>query len=162
MSLPTIDPNVAQCIAEGACNAALEHQEVKRKKLGDGQLSACPEARGPFMCSATIHTKAVSPFEVEVEATILYPGDRKVIFEAKGDFGLSIASDGTFHVAGLLGLDPDQLVGELAFSLGGASTGIGVVNFALMKSGCFAGDMFGIAFGAGAFAIVGKGTARLG
>jgi hypothetical protein len=50
----------------------------------------------------------------------------------------------------------------VAFSLGGASTGIGVVNFAMMQPGCFTGEMLGIAFITGAFAITGKGTVRLG
>lgn len=164
MNKPTIDPDVAIAIAEGMQATALKHHELKTEQYGAHPqlLSACPEVRGPFFCSATIHVTAVSVHEVKVEVTILYPKNRKVIIDGKGDLGVHVASDGVFHVAGLLGPDPDQMVGDVAFSLGGAATGIGPVNFALMKPGCFIGEMFGIAFIAGAFAIAGKGKARIG
>lgn len=164
MNKPTIDPDVALAIAEGVQATALESHKLKVEQYGAQPqlLSACPEVRGPFFCSATIHVKAVNIHEVTVEATILYPKNRKVIIEGKGHLGVHLASDGVFHVAGLLGPDPDQMVGEVAFSLGGASPGIGPVNFAIMKPGCFVGEMFGVAFITGAFAIAGKGEARLG
>ncbi|MEM7585282.1 MAG: hypothetical protein AAF560_17965 [Acidobacteriota bacterium] len=164
MSQPTIDPDVAQAVAEGLRAATLEHHDSRMAQYGahPQALSACPEVHGPFFCSATIHVTAVSLHEVKVEATILYPKNRRVIIEGTGHLGVHLASDGVFHVAGILGPDPDQMVGDVAFSLGGAATGIGPVNFAIMKPGCFVGDMIGVAFITGAFAITGKGTARLG
>lgn len=164
MSKPTIDPQVALAIAEGAHAAALEQREAKSQALQAHAdlLSACPEVRGPFFCSATVRVKAKSLHDVDVEITILYPGNRKVIIEGQGHLGVHLASDGVFHVAGILGPDPEQMVGAVAFSIGGAATGIGPVNLALMKPGCFIGDMVGVAFAAGAFAIAGDGNARIG
>jgi hypothetical protein len=164
MSESTIDPGVAQAIAEGLNATARKHNESKlaQYKAHPQLLKGCPEVRGPFLCSATIHVTAVSVHEVKVVANILYPKNRKLIVEGTANIGLHIASDGVFHVAGVLGPDPDQMVGTVLFSLGGAATGIGVVNFALMKPGCFIGEMLGVAFIAGAFAITGEGKARLG
>jgi len=164
MSEPNIDSGVALAIAEGLQATALEHHRLKMEqyRVHPQLLSACPEVRGPFFCSATIHVKVVTVHEVDVHATILYPKNRKVIIEGKGHLGLHLASDGEFHVAGIVGPDPDQMVGDVAFGLGGASTGIGVVNFAIMKPGCFAADLHGIAFITGTFAITGNGKARLG
>lgn len=155
------ESDIGEMLLESHKEVALEQYETKRKSFeAEHGVSKCPERRGPFFCTAHFKVTVKNFDEAHIHATINYPHGKKVILEGDGKFGGAVSTDLDGRVAGLVGPDPEQILGSVAWSVGGAGTGIGVINLAMMKPGCFIGDLGGLMFGAGGITVTGDAEVR--